>query len=274
MRFMVMVPANEEYEAGALPDAKLLGDMVKFNEEMVEAGVMLAGEGLHPTSKGARLEFSGGKCTVIDGPFAESKELIAGFWLIRVNSREEAIAWMKRAPVGDGVLIEIRQVFEMDDFGSVLTPELRERDARCMDLAAENVRQTDDDKHATQDTARSRLPRGQVCYLQIPASDPMKSAEFYEKVLGWHIERPYPSFEAPGLIGQWVSDRPPASDGGLLAWISVDNIDESLDAVGANGGAVIEPPSRDGPRWLATIRDPGGNVVGIAQHGPRSKSTE
>ena len=130
MRFMVMVPASKESEAGVLPDAKILADMGKFNEEMVKAGVMLAGEGLHPSSKGARIKFSGGKTTVLDGPFTESKELIAGFWLIQVKSKEEAIAWMKRAPFGGGVEIEIRQVFEMEDFGPAFTPELREQEER------------------------------------------------------------------------------------------------------------------------------------------------
>jgi uncharacterized protein len=110
---------------------------------------------------------------------------------------------------------------------------------------------------------------GQVCYLQIPAAEPMQSADFYEKVFGWQIERPHPSFVAPGLIGQWVSDRPPASEAGLLAWINVDRIDAVLESVRANGGEILQPPSRDGPRWLATIRDPAGNAIGIAQHGPR-----
>jgi hypothetical protein len=136
MRFMVMVPASEESEAGILPDEKLFADMQKFNEEMVKAGVMLAGEGLHPSSKGARIKFSGGKTTVIDGPFTESKELIAGFWLIQVKSKEEAIEWMKRAPFGDGVVLEIRQVFETEDFGANLTPELREQEARLRAQAA------------------------------------------------------------------------------------------------------------------------------------------
>ena len=130
MRFMIMVPASKESEAGVLPDEKILAEMGKFNEELVKAGIMLAGEGLHATSKGARLKFSGGKTTVIDGPFTESKELIAGFWLIQVKSKEEAIAWMKRAPFGDGVVLEIRQVFEADDFGAEFTPELREQEER------------------------------------------------------------------------------------------------------------------------------------------------
>src|SRR5205807_207957 len=110
MRFMIMVPASKESEAGVLPDRKILAEMGKFNEEMVKAGVMLAGEGLLATSKGARIRFSGGKTTVIDGPFTEAKELIAGFWLIEVKSKDEAIAWMKRAPFGGGVELEIRQV--------------------------------------------------------------------------------------------------------------------------------------------------------------------
>jgi hypothetical protein len=127
---MVLVPASEESEAGVLPDEKILAEMGKFNEEMVKAGVLLAGEGLHPSSKGARLKFSGGRTTVIDGLFTESKELIAGFWLIQVKSKEEAIAWMRRAPFGDGVVLEIRQVFETEDFGPNLTPELREQEER------------------------------------------------------------------------------------------------------------------------------------------------
>jgi hypothetical protein len=138
MRFMVMVPASKESEAGVIPDQKILADMGKFNEEMVKAGVMLAGEGLQPTSKGARLKFSGGKTTVVDGPFTESKELIAGFWIIQVKSKEEAIAWMKRAPFGDGVVLELRQIFEAADFGAEFTPELREQEKR---LSAEIERQ-------------------------------------------------------------------------------------------------------------------------------------
>jgi len=132
MRFMVIVPAGNGSEEGILPDEKLLTQMGKFNEEMVKAGVMLAGEGLHPTSKGARLKFlGGGKTSVTDGPFTESKEMIAGFWLIQVKSKEEAIAWMKRAPFGEGVVLEIRQVFETEDFGpSDPTGELRANEER------------------------------------------------------------------------------------------------------------------------------------------------
>ena len=140
MRFMIMVPASKESEAGMLPDEKIFAEMGKFNEEMVKAGVMLAAEGLHATSKGARLKFSGGKTTVIDGPFAESKELIAGFWLIQVKSKEEAIGWMKRAPFGEGVVLEIRQVFEAEDFGPAFTPELRDQEARLREQVANQTR--------------------------------------------------------------------------------------------------------------------------------------
>jgi hypothetical protein len=132
MRFMVMVKANEDSEAGVPPNEELLAEMAKYNEELVKAGVMLAGEGLQPSSKGARVWFSGKKRTVTDGPFAEAKELIAGFWLIQVNSMEEAIEWIKRAPnpTGEEGEIEIRQVFEVEDFGPELTPELREQEER------------------------------------------------------------------------------------------------------------------------------------------------
>jgi hypothetical protein len=128
MKFMVIVKANAASEAGAMPSVKLLTEMGKFNEELVKAGVMLAGEGLHPSSKGARIRFNGDQRTVIDGPFAETKELVAGFWLIEVGSKEEAIEWMKRCPNPheDGESeIEIRQIFGAEDFGEALTPELR-----------------------------------------------------------------------------------------------------------------------------------------------------
>jgi hypothetical protein len=128
MRFMVIVPASKESEAGILPDQKIFAEMGKFNEEMVKAGVMLAAEGLQPTSKGARLTYSGGKVTVTDGPFTESKELIAGFWLIQVKSKDDAIAWMKRAPFGGGVTLELRQVYEVDDLGAGFTDELKKQE--------------------------------------------------------------------------------------------------------------------------------------------------
>jgi hypothetical protein len=139
MRFMVLVKANKNSEAGVLPDEKLLTEMGKFNEELVKAGIMLEGEGLHPTSKGARVRFSGDKRTVIDGPFTETKELIAGFWIWRVKSKEEAIEWVKRCPnphVGDSE-IEIRQIFEAADFGAEFTPELREQEERLRAKAEE-----------------------------------------------------------------------------------------------------------------------------------------
>ena len=132
MRFMIIVKADKNTEAGVLPDEKLLAAMGKYNEELVKAGIMLAGEGLHPSSKGARVKFSGGKRIVTDGPFTETKELIAGFWLWEVKSKQEAIEWVKRCPnpTGEESEIEIRQVFEADDFGDAFTPELREQEER------------------------------------------------------------------------------------------------------------------------------------------------
>jgi len=130
MRFMVMVKATKETEAGVLPDEKMLTEMGNFNEELVKAGIMLEGEGLQPSSKGARIRFSGDKRTVIDGPFTEAKELIAGFWMWQVRSREEAIEWAKRCPNPTGAEgeLELRQVFEADDLGEGFTPELREKE--------------------------------------------------------------------------------------------------------------------------------------------------
>lgn len=129
MRVMVLVKANEESEAGVMPSEELLAEMGRYNEELVKAGVMLAGEGLHPSSKGVRVRFSGGKKSVIDGPFAETKELLAGFWLLQVKSMDEAIEWIKRAPMQETEL-EIRPVFELEDFGPEMTPELREAEER------------------------------------------------------------------------------------------------------------------------------------------------
>ena len=132
MRFMILIKADKNTEAGVMPSAQLLAEMGKFNEELVKAGVMLAGEGLQPSSKGARVRFSGTKRAVVDGPFAESKELIAGFWLWQVKSKEEAIEWVKRCPnpLDGDAEIEIRQVFEAEDFGAEFTPELREQEER------------------------------------------------------------------------------------------------------------------------------------------------
>jgi len=132
MRVMVMVKATEESEAGVMPSEQLLSDMMKFNEELVNAGVMLSGDGLHPSSKGKRVGFSGDKRTVIDGPFAETKELVAGFWMWKVNSMDEAVEWVKRCPnpMNTPSEIEIRPVFEMEDFGEELTPELKEKEER------------------------------------------------------------------------------------------------------------------------------------------------
>jgi hypothetical protein len=143
MRFMVIVKADKNSEAGVLPDQKLLADMGKFNEELVKAGVMLAGEGLQPSSKGKRVRFSGNKRTVIDGPFAETKELVAGFWILQTKSMDEAVEWVKRAPnpfPGTESEVEIRQVFEADDFGAEFTPELRKQEERIRAKAEANAR--------------------------------------------------------------------------------------------------------------------------------------
>ena len=140
MRFMVIVKADKSSEAGVMPSEELFTEMGKYNEELVNAGVMVAGEGLHPSSKGARVKFSGDKRVVIDGPFPETKELIAGFWIFQVNSKEEAIEWVKRAPnpmPGTESEIEIRQIFEAEDFGAEFTPELREQEDRLRAQMAE-----------------------------------------------------------------------------------------------------------------------------------------
>ena len=137
MRVMVIVKANKDSEAGVMPNEKILAAMGKFNEQLVKAGVMLACDGLHPSSKGKRVRFSGGKQTVIDGPFAETKELIAGYWLWQVRSMEEAVEWLKRSPFDGGAEVEIRPVFEAEDFGAEFTPELREQEERLRKQIAE-----------------------------------------------------------------------------------------------------------------------------------------
>jgi hypothetical protein len=139
MRFMVLVKSDESSEAGVMPSKELLTRMGKYNEELAKAGVMLAGEGLHPSSKGARVRFSGDKRTVTDGPFAETKELVGGFWLWQVKSKEEAIEWLKRAPFDGGTEVELRQVFEAEDFGEEFTPELREQERKAWEQAARNA---------------------------------------------------------------------------------------------------------------------------------------
>jgi hypothetical protein len=140
MRFMVLVKGDKDSEAGVLPDEKILTEMGNFNEELVKAGVMLAGEGLQPSSKGARVRFDGNKRTVIDGPFTESKELIAGFWLWQCKSKEEAIEWLKRAPFGGGTEVEIRQVFETEDFAaSDPSGKVRQQEERLREQAARNA---------------------------------------------------------------------------------------------------------------------------------------
>src|SRR5437868_13976270 len=132
MRYMVIVKASKDSEAGVMPNEQLLTDMGNYNEALVKAGVLLAMDGLHPSAKGARMRFSGKDRTVVDGPFSETKELIAGFWLWQVRSKEEALEWLRRAPFDDGTELELRQVFELDDFGAELTPELRAQELRVL----------------------------------------------------------------------------------------------------------------------------------------------
>ena len=139
MRVMVFVMGGEEYEKGQMPRTDELAEMGKFNEELVKAGVMLAGEGLHPSSKGVRVDFSGDKPTVTDGPFAEAKELVAGYWVWQVKSMDEAVEWIKRAPFREGE-IELRQIFEAEDFGEAFTPELRDQEKRMGEQIAENAK--------------------------------------------------------------------------------------------------------------------------------------
>jgi hypothetical protein len=143
MRFIVIVPANKDSEAGLLPNAEEFAAMGKFNEEMAKAGILLAADGLHPSSKGARIKFSGTQRTVIDGPFTESKELVAGFWIIQTKSKEEAIEWIKRAPLFDGgVEIEIRQIFETSDFSEPVSEQMRKNEGRLGAQMAENARRS------------------------------------------------------------------------------------------------------------------------------------
>jgi hypothetical protein len=142
MRFMVLLKANPETEAGVLPSEEILAAMTRYNEELVKAGVLLDANGLHPSSKGAKVKFAGGKVTVVDGPFTETKELIAGYWTLQVKSKEEAIEWIKRSPLVNApeAEVEIRQVFEADDFGPAFTPELQQREAAIGAQMAENAK--------------------------------------------------------------------------------------------------------------------------------------
>jgi len=139
MRFVVFVKADEQTEAGVLPSTEVLEAMTQYNDELAKAGVLLAGEGLHPSSKGARITFQGGKTTVTDGPFAEAKELVAGFWILQARSREEALEWIKRAPMDGGTTLEMRQVYEAEDFGDEFPPELRAKEAEIFERAKGNA---------------------------------------------------------------------------------------------------------------------------------------
>lgn len=139
MRFMVIVKADRDSEAGVMPDTQLLSDMTKYNEELVAAGVMQAGDGLHPSSKGARVRYTNDGIAVTDGPFPETKDLVAGFWIWEVASKDEAIAWLRKAPFGPGAELELRQIFDSADFGEAMTPELREREKAMSEQISKNT---------------------------------------------------------------------------------------------------------------------------------------
>jgi predicted lactoylglutathione lyase len=185
---MIIVKADKNSEAGALPDEKLLTEMGKYNEELVKAGVMLAGEGLQPSSKGARVKFSDGKQTVTDGPFTETKELVAGFWLWQVKSKKEAIEWLKRAPFGGGAEIEIRQVFEASDFGAEFTPELREQEEQQR-AAVEKLK-----KAGSGSTAVAK-----DIFVNLPVKDLKRSVEFFTK-LGYTFNPQFTDANATCMI--------------------------------------------------------------------------
>lgn len=246
MRFIVIIKANADSEAGIMPSAQLLTEMTRFNEELVNAGVMIAGEGLHPSSKGVRVRLSGGEPSVTDGPFAETKELIAGFWLFQVDSLEEAIEWVKRIPNPDAVEteIEIRQVFEAPDFGEELTPEVRDQEDRL----------------------RSRLSLQSVNTYLLFSGDCEEAFKFYAQVLGGEIESmiPHRGTEAEGFVPpNWLdkvmhasmkvgggrlmgSDAPPErfeKPQGFSVNLAIATVDEAERIFGllAEGGSVTMP---------------------------------
>jgi PhnB protein len=201
MRFMVIVKANKDSEAGVMPGTDLLTAMGKYNEELVKAGVMLAGEGLHPSSRGLRIRFSGKQRTVTDGPFAETNELIAGYWLWQVRSREEAIEWLKRAPFDGGAEVELRPVFEADDFGAALTPELREREERLRAQAA-----------AQQPAVRPATPMPVQPYLNFEGRCE-EALDYYRKTLGAEVKMLLRYAEGPQPSSEGCSAMlPPGSD--------------------------------------------------------------
>lgn len=249
MRFMVIVKATEESEAGILPDEKLLTAMGKYNEDLVKAGVMLAADGLHPSSKGARIQFSGGKATVTDGPFAETKELIAGFWLWRVNSKEEAIEWLNRSPFDGGAEIEIRQVFEAEDFGPSLTPELREQEQRLR-------------QEGTSMEMKLQL-------VPLPVSDVDRAKSFYIERLGFTLDHDVQpgngmrvvQLTPPGsacsiVIGTGMFTSQPGSVKGLH--LVVADVGQARERLAARGVDVSEVDDMGGVKY-AYFNDPDGN---------------
>src|SRR5207245_1555333 len=219
MRFMILVKANKDSEAGILPDEKILTEMGKFNIELEKAGVMLAGEGLQASSKGARVRFSGNKRTVIDGPFAETKELIAGFWLWQVKSRAEAIEWVKRAPFGDGTELEIRQVFEPEDFGPALKPQYREQEKRLRAQAAAKAQKKRRQGDAIHDHSEGHEAPGTRGQADRPGLSPIRRWRTARSRCGsytnWKISVPASRWSAsaswtwhePGTLARRYHDR-------------------------------------------------------------------
>ena len=277
MRFMVMIKANQDSENGVMPSERLLAEMGRFNEELVKAGVMLAGEGLHPSSKGARVRFSGSKRSVVDGPFAETKELIAGYWLWQVKSKEEAIEWVKRCPNpmdGESV-VEIRQVFEAEDFGAEFTPELREQEDR---LRAQIASQTASGAKVEPVPAA----RGATPYLIVKGA--ADAIAYYRKVFGAEL---IVRFDAPDgsvmhaelAVGparfMLTEERPeygargPLTLGGSAstAVVHVPDVDAVVASAVASGAKITMPLANQfwGDR-SASLVDPFGHNWMVATH--------
>jgi uncharacterized glyoxalase superfamily protein PhnB len=278
MRFMVMIKANADTEAGAMPSQQLLAEMGRFNEELVKAGVMLAGEGLHPSSKGARVTFSGNKRTVVDGPFAESKELIAGYWVWQVRSKEEALEWVKRCPnpMDGESQIEIRQLFEAEDFGEEFTPELREQEER---LRAQIASQATDSKSKVEPVPAAR---GATPYLVVKGA--ADAIAYYQRTFGaellFRMDTPDGKvMHAELAVGparfMLTEEQPqygalsPKTLGGSAstAIVHVPNVDATFDRAVSSGSTVTMPLADQfwGDRSGA-ITDPFGHKWMIATH--------
>ena len=203
MRFMVLVPGSPESEAGEMPSTEILGAMTKYNEELVKSGVMLAGEGLHPTSRGAKVRFNGSERTVIDGPFTEAKEIVAGYWVWECASREEAIEWLKRAPFDGDVEIELRQIFEADDFGEQLTPELREANERLREQTAQIRRVTSSATHRAIDAVWRIESARLIAGLTRIVRDVAVAEDLAQDALVAALEQ-WPESGVPDKPGAWL----------------------------------------------------------------------